>query len=272
MSVETISEEQSKQLQRRLYLLYHELRPGGSKYSYVIGNDEFEKHLDLLVRLREKKDGLYPEVTFDDGHFSNFEYALPMLRARNLKARFFITVGWTGHKPGYMGWSELRSLHEAGQSIGAHGWTHTLLTHCSEKGLETELGGARKTLEDKLGTAITTMSLPGGRYNRRVLTACEAAGYAQVYTSIPRSEPALLGPIVGRLNILRHMKPVWIADVLRPGSPTLASLGRQYRVKEAAKALLGDHLYEKAWSLLNRKEPDAGDDEAIANENSAHHQ
>src|SRR6185437_12879132 len=124
------------------------------------------------------------------GHLSDYEHALPLLQARNLQARFFITVGWTGQKPGYMGWNELRSLHEAGQQIGAHGWTHTLLTHCSDKELATELGQARLTLEDKLGTAITTMSLPGGRYNRHVLAACEKQGYTQVYTSIPRSEPA----------------------------------------------------------------------------------
>ncbi len=215
---------------------------------------------------------LQPYVTFDDGHISDFEYALPILQARNLKAQFFITVGWTGHKPGYMGWNELRELHEAGHSIGAHGWTHTLLTHCSDKDLETELGNARMTLEDKLGAAITTMSLPGGRYNRRVLAACKEAGYTQVYASIPRSEPAFPGLIVGRLNIRGDMKIEWIADVLRPDSRALAGLGRQHKVKEAAKALLGDSLYEKAWSLLNRKEPDTGDGEAITNEDSAHHQ
>jgi peptidoglycan/xylan/chitin deacetylase (PgdA/CDA1 family) len=257
LSVETISEEPGKQSQRRLYLLYHELRPGGSRYSYVIGNDEFEKHLDLLVQLRESKGGLRPEVTFDDGHLSNYEYALPMLQARNLTAQFFITVGWTGHKPGYMGWDELRALHAAGQSIGAHGWTHTLLTHCSEEGLKTELVRARKTLEDKLGAPITTMSLPGGRYNRGVLAACEAAGYTQVYTSIPRSEPASPGRMVGRLNILGSMTTEWIADLFAPESRMLAGLGRQYKVKTAAKALLGDRLYEKAWSMLNRRESDA---------------
>jgi peptidoglycan/xylan/chitin deacetylase (PgdA/CDA1 family) len=63
-----------------------------------------------------------------------------------MKARFFITAGWTGKKPGYMGWEELRSLHEAGHSIGAHGWTHALLTHCSEKDLQTELSSARFVL------------------------------------------------------------------------------------------------------------------------------
>lgn len=243
--------------QRRLYLLYHELRPSGSRYSYVLENGAFEQQLDLFLRIRREGNGvLWPEITFDDGHLSNFEYALPFLQSRDMKAHFFITVGWTGQRAGYMGWSELRALHEAGQLVGAHGWTHTLLTHCSKQDLQTELVSARTALEDKLGTAITTMSLPGGRYNRRVLAACAKAGYTQVYTSIPRSEPMSPTPMVGRLNIRGDMKLEWVAQVLQPESRTLAGLGRQYKVKEAAKLLMGDRLYETAWGLLNRKEPE----------------
>lgn len=223
----------------------------------------FEKHVDLFVQLRRAETpSLWPEVTFDDGHISNFEFALPVLMSRKLTAQFFITVGWTGNKPGYMGWQELRSLHEAGQSIGAHGWTHTLLTHCSENDLRNELGGARLTLEDKLGASITTMSLPGGRYNRRVLSACEEAGYTQVYTSIPRSESLPLGATVGRLNVRGDMQQEWISGLFQPDSSVLADLGRQYRLKATAKTLLGDSLYEKLWAVLNRKERDnygAGD-------------
>jgi peptidoglycan/xylan/chitin deacetylase (PgdA/CDA1 family) len=272
LRVETKPREQGMSPQRRLYLLYHELRPRGSRYSYVLDNEAFEEHLALFQRIREEGSGLWPEVTFDDGHVSNYEYALPLLQARGMKAHFFITVGWTGRKAGYMNWSELRELHKAGQFIGAHGWTHTLLTHCSEKDLQVELLNARMALEDQLGSPITTMSLPGGRYNRRVLAACEQAGYTEVYTSIPRSEPAAPGPMIGRLNIRGDMKPEWIAEVLRPQNKTLAGLGRQYKVKEAAKALLGDRLYASAWALLNRKEPGTDGNEAMANEDSAHHQ
>jgi len=249
--------------QRRLYLLYHELRPSGSSYSYVLDTAAFASHLDLFSSIRrEGQDALWPEITFDDGHISNFEYALPILQSRNMNARFFITAGWTGRKPGFMGWNELRALHEAGQSIGAHGWTHTLLTHCSNDELKTELNGARMELEDKLGTPITTMSLPGGRYNRHVLAACAEAGYTQVYTSIPRSEPAVPGTMVGRLNIRGNMTPEWIAELLRPESGTLTGLGRQYKIKQAAKALLGDRLYEATWALLNRQESEPDEAEA----------
>jgi peptidoglycan/xylan/chitin deacetylase (PgdA/CDA1 family) len=218
----------------------------------------FEKHLDLYLSLR-KTEGLrlWPEITFDDGHISNFEFALPVLLSRDLTAQFFITVGWTGKKLGYMGWPELRSLHDSGQSIGAHGWTHTLLTHCTEKDLQTELSGARLALEDKLGASITTMSLPGGRYNRRVLAACEQAGYTQVYTSVPRAEALPLGGMVGRLNIRGDMQTGWISNLFQPNSNVLAGLYRQYRMKATAKTLLGDRLYEQLWALLNRKEPDS---------------
>lgn len=244
------------QLPRKLYLLYHELRPGQSEYSYVIENNIFCSHLDKFLSI--KNDGslnLCPEITFDDGHMSNFEYAYPALHARGLKATFFITVGWTGHRSGYMGWQELRSLHAAGQQIGAHGWTHTLLTHCSEKQLCTELDNARLTLEDKLGAPVTTMSLPGGRYNRRVLDACQKAGYTNIYTSIPRSELTPLGPTVGRLNVRRDMKLDWLAGLFSPGSSALSRLGLQSQIKAAAQTLMGDRAYEKLWALLNRKEP-----------------
>ena len=255
-----MSKDQVKHFQNRLYLLYHELRPTPSQYSYLVEPAVFQKHVDLFDRLRrDENPGPWPELTFDDGHGSNLEYALPILQSRNLKARFFITVGWTGHKPGYMGWEELRLLHEAGQSIGAHGWTHKLLTHCAEEELRTELGSARLLLEDKLGTAITTMSLPGGRYNRRVLAACEEAGYTEVYTSIPRTEAVPIGPLVGRLNIRGDMTLEWISSLFQPDSAVLTGLARQYQLKATAKKLLGDRLYEKLWALLNRKEPDTHD-------------
>jgi hypothetical protein len=239
-----------------LFLLYHEVRIDHSEYSYVIGCDSFQKHVDLFVRLR-RSSAVCPELTFDDGHLSNLELAAPILQSRNLTARFFITVGWTGVKPGFMGWPELRSLHESGQSIGAHGWTHTLLTHLNDQDLAAELNNSRMTLEDKLGTSITTMSLPGGRYDRRVLAACEKAGYTQVYTSIPRLESLPLGPTVGRLNILSSMNSDWIETLFQLDSIALSSLHRRYRLKEAAKSMLGDGLYEKLWALVNRQETEA---------------
>ncbi len=260
MRIESISEERVRQPLQKLHFIYHELRPNRCDYSYALETKEFNKQIDLFSQMRKgESPGVRPEVTFDDGHISNFDYALPILLSRDLIARFFITVGWMGKKPGYMGWRELRSLHESGQLIGAHGWSHAFLTHCAPKDLDVELRKARSILEDKLGTSITTMSLPGGRYNRRVLAACREAGYTQVYTSVPGAEREPLGFTVGRLNVRGDRSLAWIRNVLQPGSRVLSNLERQYRIKAIAKIVLGDRLYEKLWAPLNRKEPVGGD-------------
>jgi peptidoglycan/xylan/chitin deacetylase (PgdA/CDA1 family) len=256
-----------RQLLRRLYLLYHELRTGGSDYSYVIDTSLFEQHVNLFVKLHAAGPdslGLWPAVTFDDGHISNYELAAPVLLTHGLSAHFFITVGWTGTKAGYMGWDELRALHGAGHIIGAHGWSHKLLTHCDDAELQRELGGARRELEDKLGAAVTTMSLPGGRYDRRVLAACEAAGYEHVYTSKPRPEAMPLGATVGRLNIRGDAQVEWMERLLDPQSGLLAGLERKERMKTAARRLLGDTLYARLWAMANRQESGGDGDEARA--------
>jgi peptidoglycan/xylan/chitin deacetylase (PgdA/CDA1 family) len=242
---------------RRLYLLYHELRGSESRYSYVTNTGLFEQQVELYVRLRATKGAwLLPEITFDDGHVSNYELAAPILEAHGLRAMFFITVGWTGNKSGYMNWDELRALQRAGHTIGGHGWTHTLLTHCNERELGRELRETRLTLEDKLGAAVTTMSLPGGRCNRRVLKACEDAGYEHVYTSVPQAETLPLGATVGRLNLRGDMQAEWIAQLFAGDGRLLAGLVRSSRRKDALKKLLGDTLYFRLWALVNRQEPD----------------
>jgi peptidoglycan/xylan/chitin deacetylase (PgdA/CDA1 family) len=240
----------------RLFFLYHELRAAPTSYSYVTQRNEFEQHADLFLQLRSQPSTLQPEITFDDGHLSNYEVALPALAARNLTATFFLTVGWIATRPNYMDWNQVQSLHAADQQIGAHGWSHTLLTHCDNAALEKELHTARLTLEDKLGASITTMSLPGGRFNQRVLSACKAAGYTHVYTSNPRAEPADLPFLIGRLNLRSNTTTETLTQLLDTRSGALAKLQRQDKWKQVLKQTLGDRLYAKLWATLNRQEPE----------------
>jgi hypothetical protein len=214
--------------------------------------------MDIVAQCRQSfhEDKLWPEISFDDGHVSNYQYALPILAAHNVAACFFITVGWTGRKAGYMSWAEIRSLHAAGHRIGAHGWTHALLTHCNATDLQRELDDARKTLEDKLGSAIHSMSLPGGRYDRRVVAACRLAGYSQIFTSVPRSQVNRDQLLVGRVNITAGLMQSNILDLLCPGSGALATLQHRYELKTAVRSILGDTLYARLWATVNGRPPD----------------
>jgi peptidoglycan/xylan/chitin deacetylase (PgdA/CDA1 family) len=243
---------------RRVYLLYHEVFSEPRNYTYAIDKTTFRQHLELFANVRNRDGGwLRPEVTFDDGHQSAVEIAAPLLLEFNIAAHFFITVGWTSTRPEYLTWAQLTDLHRAGHKIGAHGWSHTLLTRCTDAQLQVELGRAREMLEDKLGCPITTMSLPGGRMNDRVLDACRRAGYQQIFTSVPRSEASETASLLGRVNMHSDKSTAWLEALLRPGSDQLQRMERQYRFKQTAQRLLGDRLYANLWSILNRADSEA---------------
>jgi hypothetical protein len=133
-------------------------------------------------------------------------------------------------------------------------------------------------LEDGLGTTITTLSLPGGRANRSVLAACEQAGYTTVWTSEPRAESLLLGSeslllgseslllgseslpqgsSIGRFNIRGDVRVEWLRSLLTPESGVLAGVHRMHTVKAVSKHVLGDRLYARLWSVLNRQETES---------------
>ena len=250
-----------------LHFLYHELRPAKSRYSYVTPCDEFEAHCALFTRLQRApiEGWLRPEITFDDGNLSDVLHALPVLGRNSLVATFFITAGWTGTRAGFMDWPQLRELQSAGHRIGAHGLTHKLLTACSPVELDQELRGAKQRLEDGLGTPIEVMSLPGGRADRRVLSACEQAGFTQIFTSVPQAEDMDRAPkTIGRLNLLAGTTVPWLEDMLDPTSGALARLQRNDRIKTLAKRALGDRLYAKVWATVNRQEAEPQDGEAPA--------
>ena len=239
----------------RVFLLYHEVQQVRSEYSYAVDSTSFGEHLRMLARVkRDMPSAYFPEITFDDGHRSNYELALPMLEEHGLKATFFITAGWTEQKAGYMTWREVYALHQAGHLIGAHGWTHRLLTHCRATELDEELRRSRLSLEDRLGVAVTTMSLPGGRSNSGVLRACEEYGYTQVFTSEPKAERDAHSTTLGRLNLHGSRTTEWVERVMDPKSGLLRALRLQYRIKAAAQAVAGDALYGKVWALLNREQ------------------
>jgi hypothetical protein len=261
MTPQTIADERAEATTHQLHLLYHELRPDAAAYSYVTDTDLFREQMHVCGDLLKSKANVIPVITFDDGHTSNYTLAAPILEDFGIKAHFFITAGWTATRTGFMDWAQLRALVAAGHRIGAHGWSHRLLPHCNHAELQDELVRPLKMLEDALGILIDTISLPGGRANRRVFAACEEAGYACVYTSVPRPEPvfatATTRRTIGRVNIHGGMTPSSLAQLLVPGSPSLRRLGQVSRAKAAAQSLLGDRLYARLWSIVNHEEADS---------------
>jgi peptidoglycan/xylan/chitin deacetylase (PgdA/CDA1 family) len=235
-----------------LYFLYHELSSIPQAYTYVLHQDAFRDQIDLFQQPSQNK-RISARLTFDDGHISNHEIAFPMLADRGMTADFFLTANWIGKRNGYMNWSQVRDLHGAGQRIGAHGWSHKLLTHCSPDELKLELFDARKLLEDELGAPVTSLSFPGGRFSKRILGVCLEAGYTSMFSSTPQLTTLPIGSLTGRLNVRGGWPLSYIQNLLDLEKNLLRSLERQDRLKGLAKKILGDSLYERIWSVANRE-------------------
>lgn len=121
-------------------------------------------------------------ITFDDGNRSDLELGLTPLADRDMTAIFFPCAGRLDD-PRYLDQAALRTLVDAGMSIGSHGWAHT--DWRKQTGYAREIGEAKDRLEQAAGAPVTSAAIPFGSYDRRVL------GAARVFDTVFTSDAAL---------------------------------------------------------------------------------
>jgi peptidoglycan/xylan/chitin deacetylase (PgdA/CDA1 family) len=121
-------------------------------------------------------------LTFDDGLLSNYTLSFPILTLYGLPAVYFITAGKV-EQPGYVSWRHLSEIARAGNAIGSHGLTHSVLKNMGRSGVRTELETSRKLLEDRIGVPVKTLSIPRGFYDETVIEVARESGYSSVFTS-----------------------------------------------------------------------------------------
>jgi polysaccharide deacetylase family protein (PEP-CTERM system associated) len=242
---------------KSLVLAYHELGLRDIQYLYSLPCELFEEHLQLLSRFREHSGAETPrlEITFDDGHASAFQCGLIILHKYSVRATFFVSAGLIGKSKDLMTWPQLRELVSDGHRVQSHGWSHKLLTHCSQSELERELLRSKLTIEDQLGISVNSLSVPGGRWNRRVLKACADFDYKEVYTSNvwERSKNKDGITIIGRMMVTRDTRGTQIQSHLKGGPASALPLRARLFGQEMLRGLLGDQRYIELWRVLAKQ-------------------
>lgn len=234
-----------------MILAYHVVSDD-NPYLYSISRSRMEQHFQFLTELRPPLRGNQP-VTFDDGHVSQYQFGLPLLEQYSLRGIFFVTPEWTDRKPGYMNWAQLRDIVSRGHEVQSHGWSHKFLTQCSAPELRTELRRSRQVLEDGLGVPINALAVPNGAWDRRVLLACEEAGYTRIYTSDPFLRPGKHAlEMFGRVSVQRNTSPADLARFARAESTVFSGVRLRHHAKRAVRAALGQRLYHELWCRLAR--------------------
>jgi peptidoglycan/xylan/chitin deacetylase (PgdA/CDA1 family) len=234
---------------RNMILAYHEVMPE-SNYAYCVTSASFAEQLHLLDSLKKTKSVNSP-ITFDDGEQSQFHNALPLLAEHGFKATYFVTPGLIGTAAKFLGWDDLTALQAAGHSVQSHGWSHKFLTFCSEAELAHELRASKQSLEDNLGSAVEEISVPGGRWDQRVIEACAAAGYRRVYVSDPWVEAEIGGvEVIGRFMVRRTTTIPELEKIVAKDRRVLRKLRLRSQLRESLVGVLGDSLYHRLWCRL----------------------
>jgi len=238
-------------------LTYHAISSQVSGSVYTVTVSQFEEHLKLIAEFN--RSAVCPtkriQLTFDDGHVSNYELAIPLLEQYSIKSTFFVVAGFIESRAEYMTWGQLREMSALGHDIQSHSWSHPMLPRCSDAHLHEELERSRKTIEQRIGSQVSALGLPGGRWNPRVLIAAASLGYQEVYNSNP-----LIGStgkegvqLIGRLTIKNSMRPKQVQDLIGGRGIYTGVFRLQYRAKECFRKTIGDTLYGQVWSLLAKR-------------------
>lgn len=234
-----------------MVLAYHEIM-SESNYAYCVTCDSFAEHLKLLKTLTQKDNGkLRAQITFDDGEQSQHRNALPRLSEQGITATYFINPGLVGTEAKFLSWTQLRELQVAGHSIQSHGYSHKFLTTCSTDELAQEIGGSREMLEDKLGAAVEEISVPGGRWDKRVIEACGRAGFKRVFVSEPWIATEILGvKVIGRFMVRRTTTLAELKNMVQQDGWALWRLKMRAVLKRRIVNVVGDGLYHRLWCTL----------------------
>lgn len=126
--------------------------------------------------------GLFYSLTFDDGCASDYTEAFPVLSELGLRATFFV-VPTLVDTPGYVTWAQLREMVTAGMEIGSHSLTHPFLDQLRPAELEREFGESKAMIENRLGLAVRSASLPRGWPPRELEPLLRRLGYRVFCTS-----------------------------------------------------------------------------------------
>ena len=133
-------------------------------------------------------------LTFDDGHQSMREVALPILQRFGFPAVCFVPTDHIGTLSKFdkdvepaepiCDWDDLRELDRCGVDIQSHGASHHWLSLLNHEQMEREFIQSKEVLEAGLGKPVVTFAFPysdSGKNDSVVDAALQQAGYRAAF-------------------------------------------------------------------------------------------
>jgi peptidoglycan/xylan/chitin deacetylase (PgdA/CDA1 family) len=117
-------------------------------------------------------------LAFDDAWLSQYQNALPILQAANLKGTFYLTTQPIREQwDGFMTPNQVKDIAQKGHEIAGHTVSHADLTTLSQSRINTEIKSSKTYLQNLTGTTVTSLAYPYGAVNNTVKNLVRNAGY-----------------------------------------------------------------------------------------------
>ena len=101
-----------------------------------------------------------------------------------------------------MSWNEVRTMHRAGMSIGAHGVSHGILTRMSAESAAGEIATSLQQTAGRVGARVDAFAYPNGDATPAIADQVRDAGAALAFTMQPRLNRVTDDPwLLGRFNV-----------------------------------------------------------------------
>jgi len=189
-------------------------------------------------------------LSFDDGSQSDYSIVCPELAARGLRATFFIVPEWVG-TTGYLDWTQIREMHDAGMEIGSHGLAHLHMSRLPRAEAWQEFDVSKKRIEDRLGSPVSTFAYPFGDH----AGWCHRLGLEAGYRRLCSSRPGLArhsDSILPRVSVNRRHTKADLSRLIELDPMYLRWLHMFDRSRAIAKAVLGKQAYVRLRNSLFR--------------------
>ena len=117
-------------------------------------------------------------LTFDDGYRDAYEVVFPLLLDYGFTGTFFVLATPPHFEwPGYMTWTQIKELSDAGMDIQAHGRDHVDLRGRSYDYLVYQILGIQEAIQQHTGRLPRFFCYPSGKRDADVVAVLKSAGY-----------------------------------------------------------------------------------------------
>jgi Polysaccharide deacetylase len=106
-------------------------------------------------------------ITFDDGYQDVYSQAFPVLQKMSVPATSFVITSVID-TPGFMTWTQLQELQDAGWSIGSHTLNHADLKMLTPESINREIHDAQQVLQNHGLSSSACLAYPFGSHDSRV--------------------------------------------------------------------------------------------------------